>query len=554
MNFREMTVYQIYPKSFQDSDGDGFGDLRGIIQRLDYLAKLGVDMLWLSPIYPSPQNDNGYDVSDYRAIDPRFGTMEDFEDLVQEADRRGMGLMMDMVFNHTSTDHDWFQRALAGDRTYQDYYILREPKADGSLPTNWQSKFGGPAWEPFGDTGLYYLHLYDVSQADMDWHNPAVRQACQEICNFWLSKGVRGFRFDVLNVIGKDPVLVDGPGDGGSEEKALYTDTPRVHDWVRQLNQASFGQRADTVTVGEMSSTSIAEGVKYTNPDRDELDMIFNFHHLKVDYPEGEKWALADFDFSALKKILDDWQRGMSEGGGWNALFLSNHDQPRQLSRFGDPKHYPYESATMLAQTIHLMRGTPYIYQGEELGMTNANFQAIEDYQDVETHNAYQSLLEAGKDQAEALAIIQDKSRDNGRTPMQWETGDQAGFTTGTPWLAVNANHDQVNVQSELSQRIFAYYQDLIQLRKTEPLISQGDYEGLFLDHPRVMAYRRRYGDQELLVLSNFYADPVTLDLSELGWQADAKKVIGNGPLTELSDQLELAPYETVAFRQNKES
>ncbi|MGX7372793.1 alpha,alpha-phosphotrehalase [Aerococcus sanguinicola] len=554
MAFREMTVYQIYPKSFQDSDGDGFGDLRGIIQRLPYLEELGVTMIWLSPVYPSPQNDNGYDVSDYRAIDPRFGTMADFEDLVQEADRRGMGVMMDMVFNHTSTDHEWFQKALAGDATYQDYYILRQAKADGSLPTNWQSKFGGPAWEPFGDSGLYYLHLYDVSQADLDWHNPAVRKECQAICNFWLDKGMRGFRFDVLNVIGKDPVLVDGPGDGGSQEKALYTDTPRVHDWVRQLNQASFGQRTDTVTVGEMSSTSVAEGVKYTNPDRDELNMIFNFHHLKVDYPEGEKWALADFDFLSLKKILDDWQRGMSDGGGWNALFLSNHDQPRQLSRFGDPENYPYESATMLAQTIHLMRGTPYIFQGEELGMTNANFQAIEDYQDVETHNAYRSLLEAGKSQAEALAIVQEKSRDNARTPMQWEAGGQAGFTTGTPWLAVNDNADQVNAQSALSQRIFAYYQDLIQLRQHDPVISQGDYEGLFLDHPQVMAYRRRYKDQEVLVLSNFYAAPVSLDLTATDFQPDADKIMGNGPLDKLSDQVNLAPYETVAFRYQKKN
>ncbi|WP_195866677.1 alpha,alpha-phosphotrehalase [Aerococcus sanguinicola] len=554
MAFREMTVYQIYPKSFQDSDGDGFGDLRGIIQRLPYLEELGVTMIWLSPVYPSPQNDNGYDVSDYRAIDPRFGTMADFEDLVQEADRRGMGVMMDMVFNHTSTDHEWFQKALAGDATYQDYYILRQAKADGSLPTNWQSKFGGPAWEPFGDSGLYYLHLYDVSQADLDWHNPAVRKECQAICNFWLDKGVRGFRFDVLNVIGKDPVLVDGPGDGGSQEKALYTDTPRVHDWVRQLNQASFVQRTDTVTVGEMSSTSVAEGVKYTNPDRDELNMIFNFHHLKVDYPEGEKWALADFDFLSLKKILDDWQRGMSDGGGWNALFLSNHDQPRQLSRFGDPENYPYESATMLAQTIHLMRGTPYIFQGEELGMTNANFQAIEDYQDVETHNAYRSLLEAGKSQAEALAIVQEKSRDNARTPMQWEAGGQAGFTTGTPWLAVNDNADQVNAQSALSQRIFAYYQDLIQLRQHDPVISQGDYEGLFLDHPQVMAYRRRYKDQEVLVLSNFYAAPVSLDLTATDFQPDADKIMGNGPLDKLSDQVNLAPYETVAFRYQKKN
>lgn len=553
MDKTRQVIYQIYPKSFKDTTGNGLGDLRGILSKLDYLKDLGVDLLWLNPFYPSPQHDNGYDVADYMAVDPMYGTMEDFEALVAAADQKGMGIMVDMVLNHCSTDHPWFQKALAGDPDYQDFFYLRPAKVDGSLPNNWQSKFGGPAWAPFGDTDLYYLHLYDVHQADLNWHNPRVRQALYEVVRFWMGKGVKGFRFDVLNVIGKSLDLVDSPEPGSSQEKALYTDTPIVHEWVQEMNQATFGRREDILTVGEMSSTDVANGILYTRPDRQELDMIFSFHHLKVDYVQGDKWTLGDFDFIQLKAILDEWQAGMAAGGGWNALFWNNHDQPRSNSRFGDPDRYPYETATLLAQTLHLMRGTPYIYQGEEIGMTNPDFQDIHSYRDVETLNHYQILLSQGVSQEEALAIIQAKSRDTARTPMQWDGSAQAGFSQGEPWIDLADNYPDINVAKELVQgRIYPYYQALVQLRKTYPIIAEGDYQGLFLDHPRVLAYLRSHGSQRLLVLSHFYPGQADIDLPADLAVEDAVKLIGNGSCQHLSQQMILGPYETVAFLWSK--
>lgn len=549
MKLSKRVMYQIYPKSFQDTTGDGYGDIQGIIKRLDYLKELGIDMVWSSPFYPSPQYDNGYDVSDYTAINPDFGTMDDFDELIVEMDARGIDLMMDMVFNHVSTEHIWFQKALAGDKYYQDFFYLRPAKADGSLPTNWDSKFGGPAWEPFGETDLYYLHLYDVHQADLNWHNPNVREALKDVLNFWLDKGVKGFRFDVLNVIGKDLDFVDSQAPGSSQEKALYTDTPRVHEWVKDMNQSTFGNRSDVVTVGEMSSTDVANGVRYSNPEENELSMIFSFHHLKVDYEEGEKWSNPDFDFIELKKILDEWQTGMSEGNGWNALFLNNHDQPRANSRFGDVDRYPYETATMLAQTIQFLRGTPYIYQGEEIAMTNPNFTSIEQYDDIETHNNYRILLEKGISEQVAMEIIQAKSRDNSRTPVQWDDSDNAGFTTAKPWLSVASNYKEVNAKNELAHgRVFKYYQELIKLRREYDVISDGTYEGILLDHPSVMGYVRELDGEKLLVLSHFYADTVELTLPETFQNVTAVKIMGNGQLKELTSQIELGPYETVAF------
>lgn len=549
MDLAKKVVYQLYPKSFKDTTGNGIGDLQGIILKLDYLASLGIDMIWLNPFYPSPQKDNGYDVSDYCAIDPLFGTMADFEQLVQEADKRGIGLMLDMVFNHTSTEHEWFQKALAGDPHYQAYYYLRPAKEDGSLPTNWESKFGGPAWERFGDTDQYYLHLYDVTQADLDWHNPHVRQELHAVVNFWLSKGVKGFRFDVLNVIGKDEVLVDSQAPGSSQEKSLYTDTPIVHEWINELNQATFGQREDIVTVGEMSSTTIENGILYTNPIEKELSMIFSFHHLKVDYENGEKWSNPPFDFIELKRILDDWQTGMSDGKGWNALFLNNHDQPRSNSRFGDVVNYPFETQTMLGQTIQFLRGTPYIYQGEEIGMTNPDYERLEQYDDIETHNHYEIMLAKGYTSEQALAIIREKSRDNSRTPMQWDDSQHAGFTTGTPWLEVAANYPMVNVEKATkNQGIYHYYQQLIALRKQYDVISEGTYRGLLLNHPSVMAYVREYQGQRLLVLSHFYQGEVAVSLPEEFNGTSAVKLIGNGSLAQWQSTVTLGSYETVAF------
>lgn len=553
MSIKEKVIYQLYPKSFKDTDDNGIGDLKGIIEKIDYLADLGIDMIWMNPFYPSPQNDNGYDVSNYIEIDPLFGTMEDFEKLVSVAKNHNIDLMLDMVFNHTSTEHEWFQKALAGDPYYQDFYYLRPLKADGSLPTNWESKFGGPAWEKFGDTDLYYLHLYDVTQADLNWHNPNVRQELYKVVRFWLDKGVKGFRFDVLNVIGKDPDLIDSEKPGSSQEKSLYTDTPIVHKWINEMNQATFGQREDIVTVGEMSSTTVENGIRYTNPQENELSMIFSFHHLKVDYEEGEKWSNPSFDFIELKAILDEWQQGMSDGEGWNALFLNNHDQPRSNSRFGDVENYPYETQTMLGTTIQFLRGTPYIYQGEEIGMTNPNYQTIAEYNDIETHNNYKIMLEKGYDDAKVMAIIQAKSRDNSRTPMQWNQSKNAGFTNGQPWLDVASNYPTVNVEAELNNPngIFAYYKQLIHLRKTEDALINGTYQGILLDDPKVMAYLRTTETEEILVLSHFYAGEVEVELPD-GFNETAEKIIGNGSAEVVNQSVKLSPYETIVLKRLK--
>lgn len=536
-------VYQIYPKSFNDSNGDGFGDLPGIIEKLPYLKKLGVDILWLNPFYVSPQNDNGYDIADYRAIDPRFGTMEDFEELARQAKELGMGIMLDMVLNHTSTEHEWFQKALAGDEKYQAYYYIREPKEDGSLPTNWQSKFGGPAWQPFGNTGKFYMNLYDKTQADLDWHNPEVRKELYDVVNFWRKKGASGFRFDVINVIGKAELLVDSLNE--QQEKGLYTDTPIVHDYLQEMNQASFGQDPNIVTVGEMSSTTIDNCILYTRPDRHELSMTFSFHHLKVDYKDGDKWQNQAMDFAELKRILNDWQVGMDQGGGGNAVFWNNHDQPRALTRFTNDKEYRVESAKMLAQTIHMMKGVPYIYMGEEIGMTDPGFTSMDQYKDIESINAYQMLLDRGLTAEEAFEVIQVKSRDNSRTPIQWDASENAGFTTGQPWLEVANNYQEINVEQELAQgSIFSYYQELIRLRKELAIIQEGSYQPLLADHPQVLAYKRQLGDQELIVFNNFYGQATTVPMEGTNYEY----LLGNHGPREAEQSLELRPYETVAF------
>lgn len=542
----EKVVYQIYPKSFNDSDGNGIGDLRGVIEKIPYLAGLGVDMLWLNPFFISPQNDNGYDVANYTEIDPLFGTMADFDELVSKAKENGMGLMLDMVLNHTSTEHEWFQKALAGEKKYQDYYILREAKEDGSLPTNWVSKFGGPAWAKFGDTDQYYLHLFDVTQADLDWRNPEVREEMFKIVNFWLEKGVTGFRFDVINLIGKDEVLLDAEDGVG---KGRYTDRPIAHEFLHELNQRTFGRYEDIMTVGEMSSTTVPNGVQYSNPENEELSMIFSFHHLKVDYENGEKWTKVDYDFMELKKILDEWQDGMSKGNGWNALFWNNHDQPRAISRFGDPVNHFEASAKLQAQTIHLLRGTPYIYQGEEIGMTNPNYSDIHDFVDVETINAYEELKEKGLEHEGIMDIIREKSRDNSRTPMQWSNDLHAGFTTGEPWLKVADNYHEINVEKELSTgSIIEYYKRLIALRKEMKVISEGSYRGILMDHPSVYAYVREYEGEELLVLNHFYEEPVTIEVPEEFQNRSSKYLIGNGKERELGSSITLEAFETVAY------
>ncbi|MEE6673709.1 alpha,alpha-phosphotrehalase [Pediococcus acidilactici] len=545
MNFKDKVIYQIYPKSFYDSNNDGIGDLRGIIKKIPYLAKLHVDMIWFNPFFVSPQYDNGYDIANYYQIDPVFGTMDDFEELVQKLKAQHIEVMLDMVLNHVSTDHEWFQKALAGNQRYQNYFYIRKAKADGSVPNNWTSKFGGTAWAKFGNTDNYYLHLYDKHQADLNWHNPEVRKELFKVINFWHAKGVKGFRFDVINVTGKDTVLRDAPA--GVESKFMYTDTPIVQDYLKEMNQAAL-QDPEIITVGEFSSASVTNGVKYTQPDEHELTMAFTFHHLKVDYDHGQKWTKIPFDFAALKQTLNEWQVGMNKGNGWNALFWNNHDQPWALNRFGDPVHYREKSAEMLATTIHLLRGTPYIYQGEEIGMSDPNYQSIDDYVDVEALNAYHTLLKSGHSPQDALAIVKSKARDNSRVPMHWDNTKYAGFSKVKPWLKPT-NQQNINVDDELRHgEIFNYYQKLINLRKQFKIISEGDYQPFELAHPTVFAYLRTYQSQRLLVLNNFYGKVATISIPEKFTSPDANILINNYSTPErVSNSLRLEPYQSLA-------
>lgn len=529
-------VYQIYPKSYKDTTENGIGDFRGIIEKIPYLAKLGVDMVWLNPFYPSPQRDNGYDISDYMAVDPLFGDMADFEEMVCVGKEHKIDFMLDMVLNHCSTEHEWFQKALAGDKYYQDFFFIQDQ------PTDWQSKFGGSAWAPFGDTGKYYLHLFDETQADLNWRNSNVRKELFKVVNFWRDKGVKGFRFDVINLIGKDEVSVDCPENEG---KPAYTDKPIVHNYLRMMNQATFGSDDSFMTVGEMSSTTMENCVLYSSPDRQELSMTFNFHHLKVDYKDGQKWTLAPFDFEELKSLYHSWGKEMSDKDGWSALFWNNHDQPRALNRFVDIQNFRKEGATMLAASIHLSRGIPYIYMGEEIGMIDPDYDSMADYVDVESLNAYQMLLEEGKSQQEAFQIIQAKSRDNSRIPMQWDASENAGFSTGTPWLKAGKSYKYINVENEIQGPIFTFYQDLIRLRKEMPIISEGSYKPAFEDSKQVYAFERQFEDQKLLVLNNFYAKEVEIDLPAV--YQNGQILISNYEDAEVSEKILLKPYQTLA-------
>ncbi|BDS89172.1 alpha,alpha-phosphotrehalase [Streptococcus pneumoniae] len=533
-------VYQIYPKSYKDTTENGIGDFRGIIEKIPYLAKLGVDMVWLNPFYPSPQRDNGYDISDYMAVDPLFGDMADFEEMVCVGKEHKIDFMLDMVLNHCSTEHEWFQKALAGDKYYQDFFFIQDQ------PTDWQSKFGGSAWTPFGDTGKYYLHLFDETQADLNWRNSNVRKELFKVVNFWRDKGIKGFRFDVINLIGKDEVSVDCPENEG---KPAYTDKPIVHNYLRMMNQATFGSDDSFMTVGEMSSTTMENCVLYSSPDRQELSMTFNFHHLKVDYKDGQKWTLAPFDFEELKSLYHSWGKEMSDKDGWSALFWNNHDQPRALNRFVDIQNFRKEGATMLAASIHLSRGTPYIYMGEEIGMIDPDYDSMADYVDVESLNAYQTLLEEGKSQQEAFQIIQAKSRDNSRIPMQWDASENAGFSTGTPWLKAGKSYKDINVENEIQGPIFTFYQDLIRLRKEMPIISEGSYKPAFEDSKQVYAFERQFEDQKLLVLNNFYAKEVEIDLPAV--YQNGQILISNYEDAEVSEKILLKPYQTLAIYVN---
>lgn len=515
--WKSATVYQIYPKSFCDSNGDGIGDIRGIISKLDYLKNLGVDVVWTTPMYVSPMMDNGYDIADYYNIDPIFGTMEDFHLLLDEMHKKGMKLIMDMVINHTSTEHFWFKEALKGPgNKYHNYYIWKEGTAD-KAPNNWASKFGGNAWKYVESLGKYYLHLFDVTQADLNWENPELREDIYKMINFWLEKGVDGFRLDVINLISKNQNFPDDNYETAtSDGRKFYTDGPKVHEYLKELTANTFGKYPGSLTVGEMSSTTISHCVEYTKPENKELSMVFNFHHLKVDYPNGEKWALGDMDFKSLKEIFFKWQVGIENGDGWSAVFWCNHDQPRIVSRFGNEK-YLKESGKMLGTAIHMLRGTPYVYQGEEIAMTNPHFKNINEYKDVEALNNYKLLLEKGKTIDEAIEILGQKSRDNSRTPVQWNNNENAGFTVGTPWIDVAKNYSTINVESNLKdeESVFYHYKKLIELRREYKVISHGDFIPMYEENSQVFGYMRKFEAEKLLVINNFYENEVEVEIPD---------------------------------------
>ncbi len=545
-DFKKSTIYQIYPKSFYDSNGDGIGDIRGIIEKLDYIKSLGVDYIWSTPVFVSPMNDNGYDVADYLNINPLFGTMDDVDELISEADKRCIGIMMDMVFNHTSTEHEWFKKALSGDEKYMDYYIFKDGSAD-EPPTNWQSKFGGSAWEYVPKLGKWYLHLFDVTQADLNWENKEVRDELKKVIKFWKDKGVKGFRFDVVNLISKpDEFMDDNEGDG----RRFYTDGPHVHEYLKEL-VADTGIE-NMVTVGEMSSTSIDNCIRYSNPAEKELSMCFNFHHLKIDYKDGNKWEIQKPDYTALREIFRNWQCRMQGSGGWNALFWCNHDQPRIVSRLGSEGKYWKESAKMLAACIHMMRGTPYIFQGEEIGMTNAHFDNIDDYRDVESTNYYKILLNKGKSVDEALEILSARSRDNSRTPMQWDDSEFAGFSDTKPWIGIPSNYRDINVSREERDEdsVLNFYKKLIALRKEYPVIQDGSIEFIFEDQDKLLAYKRLYEEQEIIVINNLSESEIELP-QEINMQG-MKVLLSNYGGKHSEDIKILKAYESIILLNNK--
>lgn len=543
-NFKDCIIYQIYPKSFKDSNGDGFGDLEGVIQKLDYLQFLGVDMIWLTPFFVSPQKDNGYDIADYYKIDTQFGTMKDFEHLVEEAKKRKIDIMLDMVFNHTSTEHSWFQKALAGEKTYQDYYIFKEGQKGGAPPTNWRSKFGGSAWEYVENLNKYYLHLFDKTQADLNWENENLREELTEILKFWMKKGVKGFRFDVINLISKPKVYEeDNQGDG----RRFYTDGPKIHEYIREMNLKTFGEEKGIITVGEMSSTTMEHCFRYSGAHTQELSMVFNFHHLKVDFDGNNKWLFRAFDFKMLKEILNAWQLGMQNHNAWTAVFWCNHDQTRALSRFGDDGRYRIESAKMLATTIHCLRGTPYIYQGEEIGMTNAYYGRIGDYRDVESLNYFQLLQDEGSTKEEALALLQLRSRDNARTPMQWNKGIYADFSEVEPWIPVVFNYETINAEASMRDKnsIFYHYKKLITLRRQYEVIANGSFEPILMAHKKVFAYKRIWKGQTLLVINHFYKEETEVVLEDI---TGYRLLLSNYKERALEEKLCLKPYESMVY------
>ena len=532
--WKSSVVYQIYPSSFNDSDGDGIGDLPGIIDKLDYLHLLGVDVVWLSPVYPSPWDDNGYDISDYTDIDPRFGTLADWDRLRDGLHERGMRLVMDLVINHTSDRHPWFTASRAGEADKGDFYFWR-PGRDGGPPNNWGAVFSGPAWTRDDERDEYYLHLFSPSQPDLNWENPKVRAAVHEVARWWLDRGADGFRMDVINFVSKNPKLPDGPVIGDHGIFAEYAmNGPRLHEFLHEMYQEVFAGR-DVLTVGEMPGVSVAQARVHTTPHNRELNMVFQFEHVDLDHGPGGKFDPRPLDLVEFKASLGRWQTGLGDRG-WNSLYFNNHDQPRSVSRYGDDGRYRVESAKALATTLHMMHGTPYVYQGEEFGMTNAHLDDIADYRDLETLNHHRLMVATGRVDAEtAMAGITRMSRDNARTPVQWDASPQAGFTTGTPWIGVNANHTEINAEAAVAdpESIFHHYRRLIELRKEYPVIVHGRYAPLLEEDPRVFAYTRTFDGRTLVVLADWSGEGAPLDLPEDTVGAGARMLIGNYPEPE---------------------
>ncbi len=543
-DYKKMSVYQIYPKSFQDSNGDGIGDINGIISRLPYIAELGVEYIWLTPIYVSPGNDNGYDIADYYNIDPVYGTIDDFKNLLHETHKRGMKVMMDIVVNHTSTEHMWFKESSKSeDNPYRNFYVWKKNK--GKLPNNWVSKFGGPVWTLDERTDSYYLHLFDVTQADLNWEYEPMRQEIYKMMRYWLDIGIDGFRLDVINLLSKDQDFPDDTLNTFTDDgRKYYTDGPKIHDYLKEMNKEVFSRYNNVITVGEMSSTSLEACIKYTKPESKELSMIFSFHHLKTDYKNKDKWELQKSDIKELKEYFTKWQNGMGKENGWSALFWCNHDQPRIVSRMGNETVYRYESAAMLATLLHMMQGTPYIYQGEEIGMLNAHFDKITDYEDVESLNAYKNMIHAGKTNEEALKILRERSRDNSRTPVQWDNTENSGFSTGKPWIEMGKMADGINVEEDLksNKSVFSYYKKLINLRKEYDIIRDGNFTILDADSKDTFIYTRETKGETLYIICNLTDKPVEIDKKIIDSAADGKCLITNTDIP--CEKGILKPYE----------
>jgi oligo-1,6-glucosidase len=536
--WQSATVYQIYPRSFADSNGDGIGDIPGIIGKLDYLQQLGIGVIWLSPIFASPMDDNGYDIADYQAIAPEFGTLADFDRLVAEAKARGIGILLDLVVNHTSDEHRWFADARSSRSSrYRDFYVWRDPARGGGVPNGIQSTFGGPAWTLDEATGQYYFHQFARKQPDLNWANPELRAEIYRMMNWWLARGIAGFRMDVINLIAKEP------------DRGITADGPRLHEYLQEMHRETFGGR-DLLTVGESWTATPETALLYSGQDRHELSMVFQFEHVMQQWHETwGKWQPKPFDLIAFKRVVNRWQYGLAEDG-WNSLFWGNHDLPRAVSKYGDDKRFRVESAKMLATVLHLLKGTPYVYQGEEIGMTNVPFTSIEQYRDIETLNMHRLHLEAGLPEADFIRGANANGRDNSRTPMQWSAAPHGGFTTGTPWIEANPNFSTINVEASLTdeESILAHYRELIALRKQLPVIVQGRYQSFLDDHPACIAYTRALDGDVLAVLANFSAEPVTLEVPD-ALQGSGECLISNyRPVRALGRTVHLAPFEAFAI------